>query len=287
MDRVSLAQEAGRTLAGVSGRVANIFASLHREGRTALMPFVTAGHPTRDATAATIVGMHQAGAAFVEVGIPFSDPIADGPVIAASMHRALQDGVTPSAAFEMVAAARARTEGGIIAMVSWSIVSRIGPATFLSQAAKSGIDGVILPDIDTADAGSVAEHCDRLQLALGLLVAPGSSDMRVREIVRHCRQFVYLLARAGLTGERDTAPQIEASVARIRTHTNLPIAAGFGVSSASHVSAVTAHADGAIVGSALVRRMESAVDPVAAAVSFTRELAVGLAQHPPKSATHR
>lgn len=268
----------GRTLSAVSGRVANIFARLQREGRTALMPFVTAGHPTRDATAATIVGMHRAGAAIVEVGIPFSDPIADGPVIAASMHRALQDGVTPAAALEMVATARTQTDGGIIAMVSWSIVSRIGATTFLSQAAKSGLDGVILPDIDTSDAGAVAEQCDRLNLALGLLVAPGSSDLRIREIVRHCRQFVYLLARAGLTGEQDAAPEVEASVARLRKHTSLPIAAGFGVSSPAHVAAVTASADGAIVGSALVRRMESAADPVVAAVDFTRDLASGLSK---------
>lgn len=251
------------------------------------MPFVTAGHPTRQTTAASIVGMHKAGASIVEVGVPFSDPIADGPVIAASMHRALQADVTPRAVLEMVASARTKTDGGILAMVSWSIVSRIGATAFLSDAAASGLDGVILPDIDTADAGAVAQQCDRLHLALGLLVAPGSSDARMREIVRHCRQFVYLLARAGLTGERDVAPEVEASVARLRKHTSLPIAAGFGVSTAAHVSAVTASADGAIVGSALVRRMESAADPVAAAVDFTRELATGLGRRTPVAGANR
>lgn len=270
-----------RTLRSVSGRIADIFHRLRRDGRTALMPFITAGHPSRDATAAAIVGMHKAGAAIVELGIPFSDPIADGPVIAASMHQALQAGVTPSAALAMVAAARAHTDGGVIAMVSWSIVSRIGATTFLAEAAKSGLDGVILPDIDVADAGAVADVCDRHHLALGLLVAPGSSDERIREIVRHCRQFVYLLARAGLTGEQSAAPEVEASVARLRKHTSLPIAAGFGISNAAHVSTVTASADGAIVGSAIVRRMDSAEDPAAAAIHFTRELAAGLAQRPP------
>ena len=140
------------------------------------MPFVTAGHPTADTTSAAIVGMLEAGASIVEVGIPFSDPIADGPVIAASMHRALQAGVTPNTAFSMMADARTKTDGGVVAMVSWSIVSRIGCAAFLSRAAESGCDGLIVPDVDTADAGDVAEHCDRLNLALGLLVAPASSD---------------------------------------------------------------------------------------------------------------
>ena len=266
-----------RTLRAVSGRIADIFARLARDGRTALMPFVTAGHPSTDVTTAAIVGMHGAGASIVEVGVPFGDPIADGPVIAASMHRALQAGVTPRAALEMVADARARTEGGIVAMVSWSIVSRIGASTFLAEASAHGLDGLILPDIDIADAGRVADLCDRSNLALGLLVAPGSGDARVLEIVRHCRQFVYLLARAGLTGERDAAPEVQASVARLRTLTALPIAAGFGISNAAHVAAVTASADGAIVGSALVRRMDAAKDPVAAAVEFTRELAGGLA----------
>jgi len=247
------------------------------------MPFVTAGHPTADATSAVIVGMHQAGASIVEVGIPFSDPIADGPVIAASMHRALQAGATPHAAFAMMSDARRKTEGGIVAMVSWSIVSRIGCSAFLSRAAESGCDGLILPDVDIADAGDVAEQCDRLSLALGLLVAPASSDSRIKEIVRHCRGFVYLLARAGLTGERDASPEVEASVARLRSHTSLPIVAGFGVSSPAHVAAVTASADGVIVGSALVRRMESAQDPVTAAVDFTRELAAALARRAPRS----
>ena len=247
------------------------------------MPFVTAGHPTADTTSAAIVGMLEAGASIVEVGIPFRDPIADGPVIAASMHRALQAGVTPNTAFSMMADARTKTDGGVVAMVSWSIVSRIGCAAFLSRAAESGCDGLIVPDVDTADAGDVAEHCDRLNLALGLLVAPASSDSRIREIVRHCRGFIYLLARAGLTGERDATPEVEASVARLRNHTSLPIVAGFGVSSPAHVSAVTSSADGVIVGSALVRRMESAQDPVVAAVDFTRELAAALARRAPQT----
>lgn len=239
------------------------------------MPFITGGYPSLDVTTQAIDAIASAGASIIEVGFPFSDPIADGPIIAASMHEALLRGANPSAVFGAVRAARAKTSVGLIAMVSISIVTRIGFESFVSQAVDSGFDGLIVPDIDLAQATELAEICDRHGIALALLVAATTSPQRVVQITSACRGFIYLLARTGVTGESDTTPQIATSVKALRAVSGLPIAAGFGISTAQHVAAVTKYADAAIVGSALVRRMNSS-DPVAAAADFTRLLAAGL-----------
>ncbi len=239
------------------------------------MPFVTGGYPSLDVTTAAIEAIANAGAAIIEVGIPFSDPIADGPIIAASMHDALQSGADPHSVFRAVRAARAKTSVGLIAMVSVSIVTRIGEELFVSQAADAGFDGLIVPDLDLARARELSLLCERRSMALALLVAPTTSVDRMAQITDACRGFIYLLARAGVTGERDSSPEISGSVKSIRAFSKLPIAAGFGISTPEHVAAVTKYADAAIVGSALVRRMGES-DPVNAAAEFTRRLATGL-----------
>lgn len=257
-------------------RIDGIFESLRKEGRSGLMPFITGGYPTLDVTAKVIPAMEQAGASIVEIGIPFSDPIADGPVIVASMHESLEAGVTPNAIFKMVAAVRSSTRLGLIAMVSHSIVHRIGTQAFVEKAAESGIDGFIIPDLDTASGEAVSTLIRKRGMSLSLLIAPTTAPGRMKTLINLSSGFIYLLARAGLTGERDAAPDIAPQVEAIRKLTDLPIAVGFGISRAEHVAAVTKHADAAIVGSALVRRMGEAADPVAAASSFVSNLARGL-----------
>lgn len=239
------------------------------------MPFITGGFPDIDTTPHAIEALAGAGASAIEVGIPFSDPIADGPVIAASMHAALSAGVTPSAVFKSIAAARKKTDVGIIAMVSASIVVRIGVEKFIAQGESHGVDGFIIPDMDLAEAPRMIDECEARRMAIAFLVAPTSTPDRVAEICASCRGFVYLLTRAGITGEVSGAPDIAKACAKVRACTALPVAAGFGISSPQHVAEVTRYADAAIVGSALVRRMsgDSAVD---AAAQFTRELAAGL-----------
>jgi tryptophan synthase alpha chain len=257
-------------------RIDDIFAGLRTEGHTALMPFVTAGYPSSDVTEAVIPALEEAGAHLIEIGIPFSDPIADGPVIAGSMHEALLGGVTPQRVFDLVRTIRPGVQAGLVAMVSDSIVARWGARRFVDEAAAAGFDGLIIPDIDTNEAAAVSELAAQRGLSFTLLVAPTTPEPRIRAVVGLCSGFVYLLARAGLTGERDAAPEIGGRVATVRRHTDLPIAVGFGISSAAHVEAVTACADGAIVGSALVRRMGEAADPVRAASDFVGGLARGL-----------
>jgi len=250
----------------------SIFRDLRASGRTALMPFITAGYPSLQVTEQVIPVLEEAGASVIELGIPFSDPIADGPVIAASMHEALLGGATPAKIFEMVRRLRRGTRLGLVAMVSYSIVDRHGPGRFVADAADAGFDGLIIPDIDLDAADVIRPIADGHNLSLSMLIAPTTTPARMARLVRLCTGFVYLLARVGITGERADAPEIAQRVEALRALTTLPIAAGFGISKAEHVAAVTRVADAAIVGSALVRRMGAARDPVEEARRFVSEL---------------
>lgn len=257
-------------------RIDQIFAQLRQSNRTALMPFITAGYPSLDVTMQAISAMEAAGASIIELGIPFSDPIADGPVIAESMHETLRRGVTPAAVFDAVQQVRRRTAAGLVAMVSDSIVQRMGAERFIHDAATAGFDGLIVPDIDLHDAAQVSRLALKAGLTFTLLIAPTTKPDRIARITKLCSGFVYVLARTGITGERNEAPEIDRQVQLIRQYTDLPIAVGFGISRPEHVAAVTRSADAAIVGSALVRRMGEAKDPVAAAADFCAELAGAL-----------
>lgn len=262
-------------------RIEEIFAGLRRENRRGLMPFACGGFPSPALLPDLLPALERGGASIVEVGFPFSDPIADGPVIAAAMHEALERGSTPASVLEEVAAARPRVGLGLVAMVSVSIVWRMGgPQGFIARAADAGIDGFIFPDVTFEESADLRRAAAARGCTASLLVAPTTAPKRAQEIARACTGFVYLLARTGITGERQDAPEIGRMVANIRQATDLPIACGFGIATADHVRAVVRHADAAIVGSALIRRLGDAAragrDPIAEAESFTRDLARGL-----------
>jgi tryptophan synthase alpha chain len=255
------------------------------------MPFVCGGYPGPGATVSALPALERAGASIIEVGIPFSDPIADGTVIAAAMHEALSRGATPISVFDEVAQARPQVQAGLVAMVSVSIVQKAGSGgpgaaqRFAQNAKGAGFDGLIVPDCPLEESEALRTAAAAEGLSFSLLIAPSTSPRRAESIVKACSGFVYLLARAGITGERDDAPQIEPRVTRLRQMTDLPIAVGFGISSPDQVRAVVRHADAAIVGSALVRRMGEAAmrneDPVAEAEGFIRLLGQGLASPAP------
>lgn len=265
-------------------RVENNFFELSALSEQALMPFVCGGFPGRGATAQILPALERAGAKFVEIGIPFSDPIADGPIIAAAMHEALLNGATPAAIFDEVRSVRDQSRLAIIAMVSVSIVHRMGgPAAFCVQAKSAGFDGLIVPDVPFDESAELQTECKKHDLTLSLLISPTTPVERAISIAKACTGFVYLLARTGITGESGGIPEIETRVKRLKEHVSIPIAVGFGISTAEHVRAVVAQgADAAIVGSALVRRMKDALaarkDPIAEAESFTRELSRGLSK---------
>lgn len=244
------------------------------------MPFICGGHPAPGTTPALLEALQRGGADIAEVGIPFSDPIADGPVIAAAMHEALKAGSTPGTVMQEVASARPRLTMGLVAMVSVSIVHRLGgPSGFCKDARTAGFDGAIFPDVPLEEAGELISAAKSAGLSCSLLVAPTSPPDRAAAIARACTGFVYLLARSGITGERQDVPDISGLVRTIRAASNLPIACGFGISSPRHVREITRHADAAIVGSALVRRVSDAAqagrDVPREAEAFVRELASG------------
>ena len=267
-------------------RIDAIFDALRREQRKALMPFLCAGYPTPDATGPALRALDGAGASVIEIGFPFSDPIADGPVIAAAMHQALGEGITPARILRDVAAVRGEIRAGLVAMVSVSIVHRIGAAAFARDLAGAGFDGVILPDAPLEEAATLAEPFRAAGLTTTLLIAPTTPADRTGAIARACTGFVYLLSRVGLTGDGGAGPDIASlreRIAAIRRATALPIACGFGISTPEQVGAVVAEggADAAIVGSALVRAMGDAhqrrADPAGAAGALCAALAAGLA----------
>ena len=255
------------------GRIEDILTAARSSGRGALMPFLTAGYPDLQTTEAVLLGLEPDVADIVELGFPFSDPIADGPVIAASMHEALAGGLRPEQILELVCRVRGRVSQGLVAMVSHSIVERSGGTDFIARIADAGFDGLIVPDIDLDRVDLLLPMIDEHDLSFSLLVAPSTTDDRLEAILPRCRGFIYLLARAGLTGIRNELPEIEPQVARIRNRTDLPIAVGFGVSSPEHVATVTSRADAAIVGSAIVRCMSESDAPAQAALQKIRELA--------------
>ncbi len=263
------------------GRIDDIFARLRAEDRRAIMPFVCGGHPTPDAMGPVLEALQQGGASIAEVGIPFSDPIADGPVIASAMHRTLQSGVTVEQVFEQVQGVREQLSMGLVAMVSVSIVQRWGgPEEFVSRASAAGFDGLIVPDLPLEEADGVREATSHQGLSLSFLISPTTPAKRAASLARASAGFVYLMARVGITGERRDMPDISPMVRTIREASDLPIACGFGISTAEHVAAVVREADAAIVGSALVRRLEQSQDAASEARRFVEELAQGLGTAP-------
>ncbi len=266
-------------------RINQIFERNRREGRKTLMPFLTAGDPDLDTTARLLVACQQAGAGVCELGFPFSDPIADGPVIQASMTHALAGGIRPDDVFAMVARVRARVELGLVAMVSYSIVRRLGPESLIPKAAHAGFDGLIFPDLPLEECQRsgildiVADH----GLTCSLLISPTTAPDRGLRVAAASSGFVYLLSRSGITGEQPSLPpDLPPRIRQLRHGTSLPIAVGFGISNAAQVRQVVADADAAIVGSAIMRHVDryrqEGPDAVVEQVQrYVTDLASGLA----------
>jgi len=246
------------------------------------MPYITAGDPSVEATGKMLTAIQDAGASVVELGVPFSDPIADGPVIQASMAHALNHGVTVEQVFEMVSRVRPSLSIGLVAMVSYSIVHRIGLTQFIDGAKGAGFDGFIFPDLPLEESGPAREAAAKAGMILSMLIAPTTPDDRAEKIAKASTGFVYVVSRAGITGERSDLPaELPKRIERLRGVTDLPITVGFGISDAAQVREVVSVADAAIVGSGMMRRVakarcESEDGAVKIVQAFTRELTSGL-----------
>jgi tryptophan synthase alpha chain len=241
-----------------------LFAEYRRTGRKAFIPFLPAGDPNLAFTAEALAAVAGAGASLVEVGFPFSDPIADGPVIQASYTRALDRGLKLADLFATLKAVTSRPGWStpLVGMASYSLVWRRGPMTFLDAAKAAGIAGLVVPDLPVEESDELSRQCRDFGLSLTLLIAPTTSPERAEKIVRACTGFVYVVSVVGITGTRDRLPtDLTSQIARLRGMTDLPLCVGFGVSRPEQVRELKAIADGVIVGSALAKLLESAATP--------------------------
>jgi tryptophan synthase alpha chain len=283
-------------------RIAATFAELKARGRMAFMPFVTCGDPDMPTTLALIRELAGRGVDLIEVGFPYSDPIADGPVIQASYTRALAKGlhvrdifagirsldpvgriVNPSRDDEGQSATQGGTEGRtnnpsygippLVAMVAYAIIFRHGPETFVREARDAGFSGLIVPDLPGDEAGDFADLVGSHGLDLVQLIAPTTPPARVERILSAASGFVYCISVAGTTGVRDDLPaELQDQLKWLRTKTDLPLAVGFGVSRPEQIAPLRGLADGVIVGSAIVRQLEAVSNDAADADEALRNI---------------
>ncbi len=237
-------------------RIEQTFARLRADGRKALIPYLMAGDPSLQETEALVLALEKAGADIIELGVPFSDPIADGPVIQKAAERALAAGASLKRILETVAHLRRRTHVPLVLMAYYNTIHAFGERAFCHAACEAGVDGLIVPDLPPEEAGGLCAAA-----AAGpdiiLLVAPTSTPARRALIARRSRGFIYYVSVTGTTGAKlATLTDITANVATIRGITTTPVVVGFGISTAEEAGAVAQVADGVVVGSALVRQVE-------------------------------
>ncbi len=244
-------------------RIDQLFAQLRSQRQKALMPFITAGDPDLDFTAAMLRELIARGSHLCELGIPYSDPIADGPVIQASYTRALDRKIKLAQILEMLGGVAPAAQAPIVTMVSYAIIYRHGLAQYVADAKRAGAAGAIVPDLPVDEAPELAKICREADFSLVQLVTPTTSRERALRIAANSTGFLYYVSVTGITGERTQLPQsLVDNVGWLREQTPLPICIGFGISQPEHVRQLAPVADGLIVGSAIVRRMaEAATKP--------------------------
>jgi tryptophan synthase alpha chain len=237
----------------VSGRIADTFARLRRERQTGLVTYVTAGDPDLERSAAIVEALDRAGADVLEVGVPFSDPLADGPVIQRATERALAAGGTLRATLSLVERVRRNVKAPVVIFSYANPILRMGLEAFVARAAAVGVDGVLVLDLPVEEATDFRQVLASRELDTIFLLSPTTTDARIRRAAELGRGFLYGISRLGVTGARDqVATGADEMVRRIRRHTDLPVALGFGISRPEHVAEVGGYADAAVVGSALV-----------------------------------
>ncbi|HEU4326085.1 MAG TPA: tryptophan synthase subunit alpha [Roseiflexaceae bacterium] len=264
-------------------RIAATFARLKAQGRTALMPYLMTGFPERDSAELFAPAMEAAGADLFELGVPFSDPLADGATVQRAAERALANRIDLPSCIATARAIRARgVQAPIVLMGYVNPFLQYGLERLCADAAEAGVDGLIVPDLPPEEAEECQTACRAHGLDLICFIAPTTPDERIAQIVRVASGFLYCVSLTGVTGARsDLWPGLPDFLARVRRFTELPLVVGFGISTPEHVRQVGAHAEGAIVASALINRIEAlpAEQQTEAAAAFVRELG-GWRDHP-------
>ena len=268
----------GKGLINGVNHITNTFLELGGQRRAALMPYYTLGYPDRDTSLEVVKAIAAAGADLIELGIPFSDPLADGPTIQHSTQVALQSGTTVKGCLEMIGELRhSGVRQPLLLMGYYNPVLAYGVQSFVETAAGAGADGFIIPDLPPEEAGEMEAACSKPQLALIYLLAPTSTRQRIEQAAARTSGFLYLVSLTGVTGARSSLPQnLESFVQHVRAHAQSPLAVGFGISNPRQARSVAAVADGVIVGSALIEAVRKSDEPARAAAQFTRELYEGL-----------
>lgn len=255
-------------------RIDRRFKELGRRGQKAFIAYITAGDPDLATTAKLVPALETAGVDIIELGIPFSDPLADGPVIQAASQRALRKGTDLKKVFAMVELIRIRTTIPIVFMTYFNPVLKYGLRRFVETCTEVGVDGVIIPDLPVDEAGELGALGKKAGLATIFLAAPTSTPDRLRRIARRSTGFIYYVSLTGVTGARRELPEeVWSQVARLKSMTDKPVAVGFGVSDPAQARKVAAHADGVIVGSAIVRIVGEGKGAVPRAVKFAAGIA--------------
>lgn len=238
-------------------RIAETFARLQRERKRALIPFITAGDPDLKTTRDLLVELARAGASLIELGVPFTDPMADGPVIQRASMRALRNGIDVARILDVIRKAREEIDVPVVLFSYFNPLLQFGAERLSEEGRRAGVDGVLVTDLVPEEAGEFAATLAKNDLDCIFLVAPTSTDERLRMIAEVASGFIYAVSRTGVTGtQAEVSTEAETLVARVRGVTDLPIAVGFGISTRAHVREVWRFADAAVVGSAVVAEIE-------------------------------
>jgi tryptophan synthase alpha chain len=257
-------------------RITERFSGLKGTGRRAFIPYITAGDPDLATTEQLMLALADAGADVIELGVPFSDPMADGPVIQRASERALKTPLGVADILPVVERFRRQSDVPVVLFTYFNPLLQFRREGVGEALRRAGVDGVLVTDLIPEEAASFVAEMNAAGVDTVFLVAPTSTDERIRMIAEHARGFVYVVARTGVTGVRDqVSTEVQSLVARVRRHTPLPVAVGFGISTPEQVRAVWAYADGAVVGSRLVLEVEKNLGQpnlVEKVASLTREL---------------
>ena len=262
-------------------RIEAKFEQLRAEGRSAFMPYICAGDPSHEISRKLLLTLEEAGADIIELGVPFSDPIADGPTIQKASERALVDKISLREILDMVETLRQETQIPIALMTYYNPIFRMGEVEFCAAAHRAGVDGVIIPDLPPEEASTLLEVAPAHDLATIFLASPTSSPERMRLIASVSTGFIYCVSVTGVTGARTSlSEEVQPMIIELKKQTQKPICVGFGVSTSEQANAVARLADGVIVGSAIINVMEKHLGDKAAILSsvkgFAEELAAGV-----------
>jgi len=271
----------------VTSKVDRTFAQLRQRGEKALIAYVMAGDPSLQDTEQLVVELEQAGADIIELGVPFSDPIADGPVIQQAAERALRSGTSLRTILPMITRLRARTQIPLVLMVYYNNVHAFGPERFCHEAAQAGIDGLIIPDMPPDEASPVKGPAAAAGLQLIFLLAPTSTAERRTFVARQSQGFIYYVSLTGITGAKLlSVADVGKNVEKIRKVTHVPVAVGFGIATPEDAANVAAIADGVIIGSAIVKQIAAhrgKPEMVKHVAEFVRSLKSAMSAAQPKT----